>query len=424
MELFKNQKTNKTLALLFCTLLINMLGFGMVIPVKPQLIMDITGDDLSATASWGGYLLLGYAFAQFFAGPVIAALSDKYGRRSILLISLVAISIDFLIMGIAQHIELLFMARVFSGIFGAILATVNACVADISPPRKRAVNFSIVSSALGLGLMIGPSLGGFIGEYWGTRAPIFFASGLSAINFVFVFFFLKETLQEFSKKKIILRQLTPFGVFKRLKKSNLAITFLYASFFLQLAFHSFAATWTYFTMAKFNWGFSEIGWSLLAVGMINLIFQGGLNRILIPKFGEKKSVLVGIWFTILAFLAYGLADQGWMIYLIILIGGLGGLMMPSLHSIMSGMLPPQRQGELMGAITATNGMSMIVGPLIMTQTFSFFTKSSDEMYFPGAPFVLAALLVMCALIIIKTQFYKQLKTPQKTKNKQQIILEA
>lgn len=407
------KNTNKTITLLFCTLLINMLGFGMVIPVKPQLIMDITGGDLADTAGWSGYLLLGYALAQFFAGPIIAALSDKFGRRMILLIALIAVSIDYLIMGIAQHIELLFITRILSGIFGAILATVNACVADVTPVQKRAINFSIVSSALGLGLMIGPSLGGFIGEYWGTRAPLFFASGLAVINFLFVLFFLEETLLTFSRKKIKLAKLTPFGVLKRLKNSSLDISLMYAAFLLQLAFHSFAATWTFFTIAKFEWGFSEIGWSLLAVGGVNLLFQGGFNRILIPKLGERKSLVLGIWVSIFAFIAYALADEAWMIYLIIIISGFGGLMMPSLQSIMSGMLPAQKQGELMGAITATNAISLIVGPLLMTQTFSFFTKSSDVTYFPGAPFLLASILVITAMIVVKVQFYKNSKTTSK-----------
>lgn len=402
----EQKKNTGVLSILFFTLFVSTLGFGMIIPVKPQLIMDITGDNLSDTAVWSGYLLLGYALAQFLASPIISSLSDKYGRRSILLAVLMINAIDFFVMAIAQSIELLFVTRILSGVLGATLATVNACVVDISPFHKRAVNFSIIFSAIGLGLMVGPSLGGFIGEEWGTRAPIFVASILLVINFLFILFFFKETLKVFSTKKVVLRKFMPFALLQNLHKSSFQTSYLTVTFLVQLAFHSFAATWTYFTMAKFNWGFLEIGWSLFAVGATNLIFQAGLNRILIPKFGERKSLLIGLAFTIPVFLAYSFADKGWMIYLIVAFGGIGGLIIPSLQSIMSGMMPKQRQGELMGAISSISGLSLIIGPFLMTQTFSFFTQESHAFYFPGAPFFLAALFVISAMLIVIVKFSK------------------
>ncbi|MFT5892612.1 MAG: DHA1 family tetracycline resistance protein-like MFS transporter [Dokdonia sp.] len=396
----EQKKNTGVLTTLFFTLFVTTLGFGMIIPIKPQLIMDITGDNLSDTAVWSGYLLLGYALAQFLASPIISSLSDRYGRRSILLAVLMINAIDFFVMAIAQSIELLFVTRVLSGVLGATLATINACVVDISPFNKRAINFSIIFSALGLGLMVGPSLGGFLGELWGTRAPIFVAGILLLINFFYILFFFKETLKEFSTKKIALSKFMPFALLRNLHRSSFKTSYLVVTFLIQLAFHSFAATWAYFTMAKFNWGFLEIGWSLFAVGATSLIFQAGLNRIIIPKFGERKSLLIGLAFTIPAFLAYSFANQGWMIYLIIVFGGIGGVIIPSLQSIMSGMMPKQRQGELMGAISSISGLSLIIGPFLMTQTFSYFTQESQGIYFPGAPFFLAALFVTGAILIV------------------------
>jgi len=389
------------------TLLINTLGFGIIIPIKPQLIMNITGENLASTASWAGYIMLGYALARFLFGPFLASLSGIYGRRPILLLTIAASGIDFMIMAVAQSVELLFIARIFSGVFGAIFATINLCVADISSQEKRAVNFSMISAALGLGLMIGPSIGGIIGENFGIRAPLFFASILSGFNLLFGYFFLIETLEIKIKKKITLKSLTPFGVLKILKVSSMPIQLLYAYFFLQLAFHSFTATWTYFTISKFNWSLTNIGWSLMVVGGVNVIVQGGINRIVIPKIGERKSIAIGALFMISSFLAYAFATQGWMIYAITIIGGLGGLIMPSLQSIMSSKLPPEKQGVLVGAISSSHGISLIIGPLLMTQIFSFFTKAQTMVYFPGAPFFLSAFLVLIALLIVIRVFVSE-----------------
>lgn len=225
--------------------------------------------------------MLGYASARFISSPMTASLSDIYKRRPLLLI------MDF-----AQHIELLFIAWIFSGIFGATFATTNLCIANTSPKEKRTVNFSIISSAFGLGLMIDPSLGGFIGEYFGTRAPLFFASGVSAINLLLGYIFLTETMEFKIQRKIFWNKLAPFGILKRIRLSSIPIQFLYAFFLLQLAFHSRTTTCTYDMIVKFNWSFSRIGWSLMEVGRKNVLVQGEVNRILIPKIGERKSIIL------------------------------------------------------------------------------------------------------------------------------------
>ncbi len=409
MSVQKYKKEKYTLSLLFITLLVSSISFGLIIPIKPQLIMDITKSDLATTASWGGYLLLGYSLAQFLVGPIMVALSDRYGRKSIIVIALAASTLDYLIMGISQHIFLLFIARIFSGAFASTLATINASIADISSPEKRAVNFGIINSAFGLGLMLGPSIGGFVGEYWGTRAPLYFASIVSAINLLLVYLFLPETIAQKIKGNLNFKKLNAFSILIHLKNTTKITSFLFVYFLLQLAFHSFAAIWAYYMIEKFNWNFSEIGWSLFVVGATNLLVQGGLIRIIIPKVGEKKALNIGLIFMIPSFFAYAFAYEGWMIYFIIILGGIGGIAIPSLQGMMSKMLPNHQQGELMGAITSIRGLGMIAGPLLMTQTFSFFTNDTTSFYFPGAPFIVSGILVVTAMLLIQWTFIKNLK---------------
>jgi len=296
----KESSQNKhILILLFITLLINMMGFSMIIPIKPQLIMEVIKGDLSIAVKWGGYLLFAYALGQFLMSPLIATLSSRYGRRPILIFSLIASAIDFVVMAVAQHIELFLLARFFLGVFSATIATVNLCLIDISTPQKRAVNFSIISSALGLGLMVGPILGGTIGTLLGIRGPLFIGAILFLINLLLVYFLVPETVKELDKRKLNWRNLIPFGVFKQLKYSDLPLPFLLASFLYQLSFHSFTSIWSFYMIAKFNWSFMEIGWSLLAVGLSNFLVQNFLARILIPKLGEKKTFLLGVFFMLM-----------------------------------------------------------------------------------------------------------------------------
>ncbi len=400
----KNSK--RILLLLFITLFINIMGFSLIIPIKPQLIMDIAKTDLSNAAILGGYLLFGYALGQFLMSPLMAALSNKYGRKKILLFSILASAIDFIVMAFTMHMEILFLSRFLLGVLSATIATVNLAIVDISPPEKRAVNFSIIASAIGLGLMVGPFLGGIIGEFVGIRGPLLLGALLFTINLILVYYFVPETLKEKSKEQLQWKKLTPFGIFKNLKKAtNLPVQLLGASFLYQLAFHSFTSIWAYYMIDKFNWGALQIGGSLLFVGLTNFFVQNVLIRFLLPKLGEQKTFLLGASFIIPAFFAYATVSIDWFVYIIIVFGSLGALMKPCLQAIMSSFLPYHKQGELMGVITSINGISLMVGPLIMTQTFSFF-KTNDNSSFLGAPFILSMLFAILATIIVLRVFSK------------------
>lgn len=383
---------------IFITIMINMVGFGVIMPVMPQLIMEVTGGDLSHAARWGGVLSFAYAVMQFFMMPVMGSLSDQYGRRPVILGSLAAYSLDFLLMALAPSIAVLVIARILAGSFAATFSTANAYIADISPPEKRAANFGLMGAAFGLGFIIGPALGGLIGDEYGHRAPFFAVSALGCINFVYGWFFLPETHASENRRKFDWRRANAFGSFNHFRRYPVILPIALVIFLYQLAHWSFPSTWAYFASERFGWSPKQIGFSLMAVGVASAVAQGGLTRIVIPKFGERQVAFFGAGIAILTYLAYGLASEGWMIYAIIPIGALAGFTGPALQGIMSRTVPADAQGQLQGAIGSINGIGMMFGPVLMTQTFATFSEVGASIHFPGAPFILASTLTAFAII--------------------------
>jgi DHA1 family tetracycline resistance protein-like MFS transporter len=397
---------------IFVTILLNMIGFGIIIPVMPTLIMDVTGEDLAHAAQWGGLLSLVYAVMQFFMMPVMGGLSDRYGRRPVILGSLGAFSADFLLMALAPTIGFLLVGRMLSGAFAATFSTANAAIADVTPPEKRAANFGLIGAAFGLGFIIGPALGGFLGSEYGPRAPFFAVAAIGALNFLFGWFFLPETLSPDHKRKFEWKRANAFGNFRQFRQYPVILPIALCIFLFQLAHWTFPSVWSYYAEERFHWQPHDIGLSLMAVGFTAAIVQGGLTRIVIPKFGERAAAFFGLTVAAVAYLGYGLSTQGWMIYAIIPIGALAGFTLPALQGIMSRTLPANAQGELQGAIGAIAGLSMIIGPYTQTQIFAAFIepgtpfKIGDAVilpdgapfYFPGAPFFTAAILTALSLI--------------------------
>jgi len=386
------------LLFIFITVMINMIGFGIIMPVMPQLIMDVTGGDRAEAARWGGILSLAYAVMQFFMMPVMGSLSDRFGRRPVILGSLAAFSCDFLMMALAPSLTILFAARFLAGAFSATFSTANAYIADISPPEKRAANFGLMGAAFGLGFIIGPALGGLIGDEFGHRAPFFAVAGLGLINFIYGWIFLPETLREESRRNFEWKRANALGSFNHFRQYPVILPIALAIFFYQLAHWCFPSVWAYFAGEKFGWSARQIGFSLMAVGVASAIVQGGLTRLVIPKFGERRAAFFGAGIAIVSYLAYGLATDGWMIYAIIPFGALAGFTGPALQGIMSRTVPADAQGQLQGAVGSINGISMMIGPLLMTQTFAAFSEEGAAFHFPGAPFVLASLLTAVALV--------------------------
>jgi DHA1 family tetracycline resistance protein-like MFS transporter len=393
-------KTNKALPFIFITILIDTMGLGIIIPVMPVLIQELTGEGLASAAIYGGWLLFVYALMQFFFAPVLGNLSDKFGRRPVLLLSLFVFSIDYFVMAYSQTIVWLFAARMVAGAAGATGATANAYIADITPEKDRAQNFGLIGAAWGLGFILGPVIGGFIGEY-GTRMPFFAAVALALSNMVYGYFVLPETLSKENRRPFQMKRANPVGALLQLRQYPLVFSLLLVIFVLQVAHDANPSVWTYYTIEKFNWSPREIGYSLGFVGLLIAVIQGGLIRIVIPKIGERNSVYLGLTLMATGFAGIAVAVSGTMLYFFLLPFAMGGLAMPAVRSIMSSQIPANAQGELQGAISSTISFTAIISPLIMTGLFGYFSSSDSIIYFPGAPFLTAGILVIFGLMIFK-----------------------
>lgn len=385
-------------AFIFITVTLNMIGFGIIMPVMPKLIQAVTSEGLAEAARWGGKLSFAYAVMQFLLAPVMGALSDAYGRRPVILGSLAAYSVDFLLMGLAPSIALLLLARILAGAFSATISTANAFIADITPPEKRAANFGLIGAAFGLGFVIGPGIGGIIGQHFGPRAPFIAVAIIGALNFTYGYFFLPETLAPENRRPFRLKRANAFASFREFKKFPIILPIAAAVLLYELGHWVYPSTWSYFGEARFGWTPDFIGYSLMAVGLASAIVQGGLTRVIIPKLGERRSAITGLTIAAISYLAFGFATDAKLVYLIIIFSALAGLTVPSLQGIMSRTIPANAQGALQGAIASLNGVAMIFGPVIMTETFAAFSSDTSAVYFPGAAFILAAGLTALSLI--------------------------
>jgi len=398
MALFSRKPGRYALAFLFVTVLLDIIGLGIIIPVMPTLLTELTGKSVSEAAPYGGALLFVYAVMQFFMSPILGGLSDRFGRRPVILFSLLGYSIDFLLMALAPTYWWLFLGRALSGAFAATFATANAYIADISPPERRAANFGLLGAAFGLGFIIGPGIGGWLGEM-GTRLPFFAASAIIFVNFVYGFFVLPETLAEENRRAFSWARANPFGSLIQVAKYPIVIGVLVTYFVMQFAHNSLPAIWAYFTEWKYGWSPSEVGTSLMFVGVLAAAVQGGLTRKLIPMIGERRAVLIGAASMIASFVGYSmLAPTGAWVYFWLVIGALGGFMMPAMQGLMSRATPSNAQGELQGAIASVMSITMMTSPLTMTLLFEYFTGADTPVEFAGAPFLAAAILLALAMI--------------------------
>ena len=395
-----NKKGKAALFFIFITVFIDVIGLGIIIPVVPSLIIDLTGQTISNAAEYGGLLMFIYAGTQFLFAPMIGALSDRFGRRPLLLCSLCAYGLNYLLLAWAPPMTWLFFARFLSGITGATTTTASAYVADISAPEEKAQNFGLLGAAFGLGFIIGPVIGGLLGEF-GSRIPFIAAAALSLINFIYGYFILPESLTSQKRRSFELNRANPFGALKII--SNFSAAGLFLVFFLiYLSHHATQSTWTYYTMFKFGWDEAMVGISLGVVGICVAVVQGGLTRWCIPKMGLTNAVYLGIGAYIIGFLGFSWAPNGKIMLAMIMPYALGGFAGPSLQGIISNQVPANMQGELQGVLTSLISFSAIIGPPVMTQSFSYFS-TSGALYIPGAPFILGAFLSIVALIIgVKT----------------------
>jgi DHA1 family tetracycline resistance protein-like MFS transporter len=336
---------------------------------------------------------------QFLCAPVIGNLSDRFGRRPVLILGLTALGVDYLITGFAPTIGFLFLGRALSGAAGASYPTVNAYIADVSPPEKRAANFGLVGAAFGLGFILGPAMGGLIGEHWGLRAPFFAASGLAFANALFGFLVLKESLPPERRRRFEWWRANPLGSLIALRRYPDLIGLFAVLVLVQLAHDSLPSTWTYYTMLKFHWGPADVAWSLVAVGILTAISFAVLPRLLVPKLGETRAVWLGLACGALAYAGYALAPTPLALYAWMIVFAFGGIGRPALTAILSHKVPADEQGELQGAMASITSLTSVGSPLAMTQLFAWFTSSAAPVYFPGASFLAAAIFELGALAL-------------------------
>lgn len=386
------------ISFIFITLLIDVIGLGIIIPVMPALIENLTGGTVSEASRWGGWLTFAYAIMQFLFAPVLGNLSDRFGRRPVLLFSLLGFGVDYIFLSFAPTIGWLFVGRIIAGVTGASFTAAAAYIADISTPQNRAQNFGMIGAAFGIGFIIGPVVGGLLGEY-GPRVPFLFAAGLSLLNALYGFFVLPESLPNESRRKFEWRRANPVGSLLHLRKYPAISGLILSLVLVYIAGHAVHSNWTFFTIEKFGWTEKIIGYSLGLVGLLTAIVQGGLIRYINPRLGSEKSVYTGLLLYGVGLLLFAFATQSWMMFLFLVPYCMGGIAGPALQSIISGNVPGNEQGELQGALTSLISATSIVGPPVMTNLFAYFTGKGAPFYFAGAPFLLGAVLMLVSSLL-------------------------
>ena len=400
---------NAAVGFIFITLLIDVIGFGVIIPVMPKLISQLKQVDISTASRYGSFLMFAYAAVQFICAPILGNLSDKYGRRPVLLFSLFGFGIDYLFLALAPTYGWLFIGRIIAGITGASFTTGAAYIADVSTAENRAKNFGMIGAAFGLGFIIGPLIGGLLGSL-GPRVPFYAAATLALLNWTYGYFVLPESLSKENRRPFNWKRANPVGSLLHLKKYP-AITGLALSILLiYIAAHAVMSTWSYYGIYRFNWNERMIGLSLGMVGLMVALVQGLLIRFINPKLGNERSIYFGVGLYTIGMLLFALANQGWMMFLFIVPYCLGGVTMPALQAIMAGHVPRNEQGELQGGITSLMSLAAIIGPLLMNNLFFYFTHNNAPVHLPGAPYFLGSVLMLCsALVAYKTLHTKKIK---------------
>ncbi|RZK41705.1 MAG: MFS transporter [Pedobacter sp.] len=387
------------------TILIDCIGFGIIIPIMPDLIKELAHVDLSQASRYGGWLLVAYSVMQFIFSPILGSLSDRFGRRPILLVSLFGLAVDYVFLAFAPSLAWLFVGRIIAGVCGASITTASAYIADVSLPEKRAQNFGLIGAAFGLGFIIGPIIGGLFAQY-GLRVPFMIAAGLSLINWLYGYFILPESLKLENRRHFDWKRANPIGAIKQIKKYPSLLGLLASLFILYLAAQATQSVWSYYTISKFNWNAAWVGYSLGFVGLTVAIVQGGLIRLIIPKIGNKRSIQLGLVLYAIGFVCFSLANKGWMMFAFMVPYALAGITGPAIQGIISKQVGPNEQGELQGIITSLMSLASIFGPGLMTYLFFYFTANESAIYFPGAPFMMAAFLTCIAIVICNRSLRK------------------
>jgi DHA1 family tetracycline resistance protein-like MFS transporter len=402
------------LGFIFVTLFLDILGIGLIVPILPKLIQEFEGGNISAASHIYGSLAALYCLMQFLCAPAIGSLSDRYGRRPVILTSLMGSGLDYLLLAWAPSLPWFFLGRIIAGVTGANITAASAYIADVSPPEKRAANFGLVGAAFGLGFIAGPALGGVLGTY-GLRVPFYAAAGLTFVNWLYGMFVLPESLSKENRRAFDWSRANPVGSFVALKRHPAVWGLTETYFLMQLAHQVFPSTWVLYTGHRYHWTPKQVGLSLAAVGVMAAIVQGGLARKIIPFLGERRAIVIGLLNAVIFFTCYGLAEQGWMIYGLIVAGSICSVAMPAIQGLISRSVSANEQGGVQGALSSLASLTGILGPPLYTGLFGYFVGNNAPAYVPGAAFFCGATLMLIALLLVVRSFQKNpVDTPAKS----------
>lgn len=391
-------KSKRAITFVFITVVLDMIGFGIIMPVLPQLIETVGHMDLAHAAVMGSWLFAAYALAQFAFGPLVGNLSDRYGRRPLLLLSVAGLGFDYLLHALAPTLGILFVGRVLAGVCGASWVIANAYITDVTEPDERGKYFGMLGAAFGLGFILGPAIGGLLGEY-GPRVPFYVAAGLSLLNFVFGYFVLPESLPAEKRRDFDWRRANPLGVFKVFAtyKGVLPLVAVLALFFFATSVYQ--AIWTFWGIAKFDWSPSMVGLSLAAFGIITAVFQGALSGVGARVFGEARLALIGMVLGAVALFGYGMITAPWMVFALMIVHGPEGFVHPMLTAILTRLAPEDAQGELQGGLSGIMALTMLFGTVFFGQVFGYFMSGAAPITSPDVAYWVASGIIAVAVLV-------------------------
>ena len=392
---------HRAVPIVLAAVLIDTIGFSIVMPVLPTLIVQLKGGTLSDAARTGGALLIAFAAAQFFAGPIFGSLGDRFGRRPVLLAAMIAFAVDYALMAFAPTVGWLFLGRIIAGFAGAIYGPANAVLADVTPPEKRGEVFGLMGAAFGTGFIIGPAIGGLLAGF-GPRAPFVVAGGLAVLNALWMAVAMPETLAPADRRAFDWRRANAFGAFKPVFHAGGATPLLIVAFLWQFAQMVYPATWAFWAEIRFGWSPHMIGLSLAASGVTMALTQVFLTGRIIGRFGEARTVMIGMAVAVATFIAINFATAGWMVFALIALGSLTGLVFPGINALLSRSVDSANQGALQGGMASLGSVAEVIGPLAMTQTLAFGSEHGT----PGAAFLLAAALALVSAVIVASRLVR------------------
>lgn len=392
------------------TVMLDAMGIGLILPVMPDLIQQVRGAGIANAAIWGGILSAAFAVMQFLCAPLLGNLSDRFGRRPVLLTSLAVMCFDYVLMAVAGTIWLLIFGRILGGITAATHATAMAFMADISDRKKKAQNFGLISAAFGSGFVLGPVIGGLLAEL-GPRAPFWAAAVLTAANFLFGYFVLPETVTKETRRPFSMTRANPVGSFAAIGKLPGLVPLMGVYFFYQISNMVYPAVWAYYTGAQFGWAPGMIGASLAVYGIATAITQAVLIRAIIGWLGERRTVYFGLIYNCCTLTLIAFVTSGWLLLVLTPLAAVGGVVAPALQAVMAGRADDNQQGELQGVMSSINAIGMILAPVVFTQIFWVFVRDDAWVRLPGAPFLLAVLMMATSWMIYSASLHRPRGAP-------------